>query len=107
MDPLSDSAVSDSVLTSDVTPHECCLVTGYYYTPGVQQKATDINNTTVPAGFKKILTRPRNYKCCCFCSATNIAVLPWIYVMLYQNVPSCYNKTEFNMLQRSHERLGH
>ena len=82
MDPLS----AVSVLTSDVTSRERCLVTGYYYTSGVQLKATDINNTTVPADFKNILTWPQNCRCCCFCRTTNVAAFPWIYVMLYQDV---------------------
>ena len=82
VDPLS----AVSVLTGDVTPHERCLVTGYYYISGVQLKATDINNTIVPADFKNILTWPRNCRCCCFCRTTTVAALPWIYVMLYQDV---------------------
>ena len=81
VDPLS----AVSVLSSDVTPRVRCLVTGYYYIPGVQLKATDINNTTVPADFKNILTWTRNCRCCCFCRTTNVAAFPWIYVMLYQN----------------------
>ena len=108
---LSESSLcSICSLTSDMTPHERCLVTGYYYTSGVQLKATDINNTTVPPDVCKILTWPQNCRYCCLCRTTNVAASLWIYMMLYPKrcyIPSCYRKTEFNMLQRSHERLGH
>ena len=89
-------------LSSAVTPHERCLVTGYYYTSGVQLKATYISNTTVPAYFMNIVTLPRSCRCFSTCRTINFAALPWLLciVMVPKRcyILSRYSKTQFSML---------